>query len=877
MTATQMETRRNPSPHIDLPARRCLRDRLIFRFAWPGILVVLALSRASLAQGTPSTSKISLHKLIYYTAGAHNVVNAHPRVIKVLDLDGGSLQMMRDYKASTPEGKTVLRIYTTHVSQYTDDPVSEANYWWNNILGPPINSLSPSDRALLDYIEGPNEGDSTPTWASHAHVEWYNAFWMQLAQLIANNGFQPCAYSISVGNPPGDQAYIQGCLDRIVPSLRLVQSLGGAWSYHSYTIPYTTDLNQEIWYSLRYRQYYAYFASNYPDLVNLPLILTEGGVDGQSAPGGPGWKVDTAQRYTNWLEWYDGQIAADSYVLGVTLFQSGDNGQWNSFETEPITGWLTNWLNTHQPSSPLIHRSPASLTPSCTEGANASNQTFIVQNAGSGTLSYSITDDASWLSVSPVSDTSTGEEDTITVTYSTSSLGAGTYTATITISAAGAGNSPQTIPVTLTVNPASSSGTEDFETMPAWSSTFDATWGNAANWAIVSSGQAGNCLQAQRTGMGSSVKAKVFNINPNTNYTVSVWIRCPAGSAYWAETGYRLGNHLAQDFDTNPVTWTLIEKFASDGTNGNGDTWVQYSKPFNSGADTQVTVGYKLGSSSGAGPTVRWDTFRLTTGTGTPTITRSPSALSPSCTQGSNAGNQSFSVQNTGTGTLNYTITDNQTWLSVSPASGTSTGEADTITVSYSTSGLAVGTYNATITISDPSATNNPQTIAVTLTVNRKTVAEDFNSMPGWSSSFDAPWGGAATWSIVGGGQSGSALQTTRANNGSSAKVKVYDISPNTNYTISVYIRCPSSSSSYWAECAYKLGSFTASDFDGNAGTWTLVKKFSNPGTNGNGNTWTQYSLNFNSGSNTQISVGYKLGVSGGTAPTVQWDTLRVQ
>ena len=65
-------------------------------------------------------------------------------------------------------------------------------------------------------------------------------------------------------------------------------------------------------------------------------------------------------------------------------------------------------------------------------------------------------------------------------------------------------------------------------------------------------------------------------------------------------------------------------------------------------------------------------------------------------------------------------------------------------------------------------------------------------------------------------------------------------------------------------------------DFDANSGTWTMIKKFDS-GTNGNGNTWTQYSLNFNSGSATQISVGHKLGLSSGSGPTILWDTLRVQ
>ncbi len=271
--------------------------------------------------------------------------------------------------------------------------------------------------------------------------------------------------------------------------------------------------------------------------------------------------------------------------------------------------------------------------------------------------------------------------------------------------------------------------------------------------------------------------------------------------------------------------------------------------------------------------------FWLVPASSSPTINRSPSTLAPSCTVGSNASSQTFTVANSGGGTLSYTISDNVSWLACSPTSGTSTGEADTITVTYSTSGLSAGTYNGTITISDPNATNNPQTIAVTLTVNpsKTTVAQNFESMPSWSSSFDASWGSAASWSIVSGGQSVNALQASRGSGGSSTKVKVYGITAGANYTISVYMKCPSYGGSYWAECAYKLGSYTAENFDVDSGSWTMIQKFANDGTNGNGNTWAQYSKTFSSGSNTQISVGHKLGSSGGGGPTVLWDTLRIQ
>ena len=155
-------------------------------------------------------------------------------------------------------------------------------------------------------------------------------------------------------------------------------------------------------------------------------------------------------------------------------------------------------------------------------------------------------------------------------------------------------------------------------------------------------------------------------------------------------------------------------------------------------------------------------------------------------------------------------------------------------------------------------------------------VTETFESMPKWFSDWDAGWGTAASWSVGAVGQSGNALQATRSSGGSSSKVAVYTIEPNTDYTLSVYMRSPGGSSGYWAECAYRLGRHFAQDFDENGAAWSMVNKFSASGSNGNGSQWHQYKMTFNSGINTQISVGFKLG-SSGSAPVVQWDSLRIE
>ncbi len=97
----------------------------------------------------------------------------------------------------------------------------------------------------------------------------------------------------------------------------------------------------------------------------------------------------------------------------------------------------------------------------------------------------------------------------------------------------------------------------------------------------------------------------------------------------------------------------------------------------------------------------------------------SATALAPSATLGHDAAGQSFEVWNCGSGSLTYTITADASWLSVSPAGGTSSGEHDTVAVSYSSSGLAEGAHTATITITASGAYGSPLTIPVTLTMNR--------------------------------------------------------------------------------------------------------------------------------------------------------------
>lgn len=87
--------------------------------------------------------------------------------------------------------------------------------------------------------------------------------------------------------------------------------------------------------------------------------------------------------------------------------------------------------------------------------------------------------------------------------------------------------------------------------------------------------------------------------------------------------------------------------------------------------------------------------------------------------------NDTFTVASGGADALSYTIDTDVPWLVLQLASGSSSGEADPITVAYHLAGLAPGQYVGTISISSSEAYNSPQKIAVQLTI--QTVRADFD------------------------------------------------------------------------------------------------------------------------------------------------------
>lgn len=101
-----------------------------------------------------------------------------------------------------------------------------------------------------------------------------------------------------------------------------------------------------------------------------------------------------------------------------------------------------------------------------------------------------------------------------------------------------------------------------------------------------------------------------------------------------------------------------------------------------------------------------------------PVLSVSPTSLDFTAEEeGDNPDSQAFSVGNSGTGTLTYTASEQESWINLTSPSGTAPG---TVTVSIDITNLSDGTYAGTITVTSSEASNSPQYVTVNLTVAPK-------------------------------------------------------------------------------------------------------------------------------------------------------------
>lgn len=193
-----------------------------------------------------------------------------------------------------------------------------------------------------------------------------------------------------------------------------------------------------------------------------------------------------------------------------------------------------------------------------------------------------------------------------------------------------------------------------------------------------------------------------------------VTISSPTSSTAWSTTSntMSLSGSASDNHQVSQVSWSNDR--GGGGTASGTTSWSASGILLKSGTNV-----FTVTALDGVG-NIGTDSLTVTYTPTTPEITVQPESLSQHIARGSNGTNQTFTVRNTGSGTLNYTVSviGGVEWLSVTPTGGANgSGEEDTITVSYNTSALPVGVHSGSIQVSASGVPNSAITISVTTNV----------------------------------------------------------------------------------------------------------------------------------------------------------------
>jgi hypothetical protein len=359
-----------------------------------------------------------------------------------------------------------------------------------------------------------------------------------------------------------------------------------------------------------------------PTLTRNPSVFSFSAVQNGSSPAaqsltitntGPGTLAWTASSNSAWLTLNNATSASGTNLgsVGIRVNPAGLSvGTHSGLITIVGTGaanspqMVTVSFDVTAAPTPTIGLSATTLSFSAVQGgSNPANKTISVSNSGSGTLNWTATENASWLSLSPASGTGSG---TISVAVNTSGLSVGTISTPITIAASGATNTPQTVTVSLTITAAAAPPAIG---VTPGSLTFTAQQG--------SGNPTPQSLAVRNTGGGT------------LTWTVS-------NNAAWLSHSPTSGTGTGT-VTISPVTGSLT-----------------------AGTYTGAVTLYATGAAAVTIPI----TFTITAPAAQPTISLSPTSLTFNATAGgNNPSNQTIAITNTGTGSLTWTVTDNANWL----------------------------------------------------------------------------------------------------------------------------------------------------------------------------------------------------------------------
>lgn len=274
--------------------------------------------------------------------------------------------------------------------------------------------------------------------------------------------------------------------------------------------------------------------------------------------------------------------------------------------------------------------------PAIASGTNAASQTVEIYNAGTGTLSPSVSSSATWLTptvgaqVTCPTGTFTGNCLPLNLTFNTAALAAGTYTGIVSISDPNAVDSPQTVAVVLTVvGFVSKTPIQLYAAPNGGTATATLNTHGVVN-AQASTASGGNWLTVSLSGNGSfdfyypyQVKVTTQSSQTAGNYTGSIAIS---------------GGNTASDNVTVPVNLTVttspIAQLSTTAVTLVGGVNAQPASVVsiaNTGQGSLTVNSATPTTTTGSG----WLTATLASGGGSVTITANTASLQPGLYQGS--------------------------------------------------------------------------------------------------------------------------------------------------------------------------------------------------------------------------------------------------
>jgi hypothetical protein len=286
------------------------------------------------------------HAQIYDLTRTGNVA-----LIKTIEHDPIFLS---EIKALSPRALFVGRLLMPQVDLGTMDPLAEARRVADLLLPVAADSRR---MEVFDAWEGYNE----PVASDAEQMRRLADMEAERVRLLAEHGIRSVIGNFSAGRPPlEDWLHFR-------PALESAREHGGYLGLHEYSAPVMQFAAErdEGWLTLRYRKVYRQHLI--PAGLDLPLLITECGLDGtvgssRPGPDGQGWKhfveywveqgmgSDGAGNYVAQLAWYDSELVKDDYVVGAAIFAINATEDWQSYDIlGEAAAILERYLAVHPP------------------------------------------------------------------------------------------------------------------------------------------------------------------------------------------------------------------------------------------------------------------------------------------------------------------------------------------------------------------------------------------------------------------------------------------------------------------------------------------------------------------------------------------------